>query len=329
MRRAPVVTALLLGLLALFPTQARAADNGEWSVKPADSAITPRAAFQLSTLPGAALSDRAVVTNTTDGPLTFHLYVADAYNTERDGGLTVRGRDEAQHDVGAWGRPEREVVTVAAHSSLTVGLTLTIPADAPPGDHVGALVAVDDRVSTGTGSYVGVQRGVGARIYLRVVGAQRPALAVEDVRFTPHNPRIPWTGSSGSTLSYTLHNTGNVKLDPRASVRLDGVFVGGSATRQLANVPAELLPGQKVDVTEHWSGAPTGWGDVTVTVDANGIRATGADDFASVPWVLAGALAVSAAALAVLLVGRRRRAAARAAIGGTGGAAPSAAEPGH
>ncbi|MGV9271366.1 DUF916 domain-containing protein [Kitasatospora sp. NPDC003701] len=326
MRRAPVVTALLLGLMALFTTQARAADNGEWSVKPADSAITPRAAFQLSALPGTALTDRAVVTNTTDGPLTFHLYVADAYNTERDGGLAVRGREETQRDVGAWGRPERDVVTVAAHSALTVGLTLTIPADAPPGDHVGALVAVDDRVSAGTGSFIGVQRGVGARIYLRVVGAQRPALAVEDVRFAAHNPRVPWTGSSGSTLSYTLHNTGNVKLDPRASARVDGVFLGGSGTRQLANVPAELLPGQKVQVTEEWSGAPTGWGDVTVTADANGLRATGSDDFAEVPWVLAGALAVLAAALTVLLVRRRRRAAARAATGGTG-PAHVAAEP--
>ncbi|MET9616745.1 COG1470 family protein [Kitasatospora indigofera] len=306
MRRSPVVTLLLVVVTALLPVQARAADNGEWSVKPADSEITPRTAFQLSARPGATFTDRAVITNTTSGPLTFRLHVADAYNTQRDGGLAVRGRDETQRDVGAWGRPDKDVVTVPGNSSETVGFTLAVPGDASPGDHVGALVAVDDRVQPGPGTSIGVQRGVGARIYLRVEGAQRPALTVEDVRLTAHNPRIPWTGDSSSTLSYTLHNTGNVKLDPRASARLGGVFAGGPTSRQLANVPAELLPGEKVQVTETWPGAPSGWGEVTVTATANGVGATGSDGFLEVPWFLVGLLALLTAGCAVPWVRRRR-----------------------
>ncbi|MED7947379.1 DUF916 domain-containing protein [Streptomyces sp. BE20] len=311
MRRAPVVTLLLVVLTALSPLQARAADNGEWSVKPADSEITPRTAFQLSARPGTTFADRAVVTNTTDGPLTLRLHVADAYNTPRDGGLAVRGREETQRDVGTWGKPEKDVVTVPAHAAVTVGFTLTVPGDASPGDHVGALVAVDDRVQPGAGSYIGVQRGVGARIYLRVEGPQMPALAVEDLHVTADNPRIPWTGDSSTTVSYTLHNTGNVKLDPRASLHVGGVFAGGPTTRQLTNVPAELFPGEKVQVTESWPGAPTGWGDVTVTATANGVGASGSDDFLEVPWILAGLLALLSAGFTVLLVRRRRRAAAR------------------
>ncbi|MCX5207912.1 DUF916 domain-containing protein [Kitasatospora sp. NBC_00240] len=311
MRRAPLVTLLVVLAAALAPGQARAADNGEWSVRPADSAITPRAAFELSARPGATFTDRAVVTNTTDQPLTFRLYVADAYNTERDGGLAVRGREEAQTDVGAWGKPEHDVVTTPAHSSLTVGFTLTVPQDAAPGDHVGALVAVDDRVRPGSGSYLGIQRGVGARIYLRVDGPQRPGLAVEDVRFAAHNPPTGWVGGGDSTVSYTLRNTGNVKLDPRVSLKVDGLFVGGPAARQLTDVPPELLPGQQVKVTESWSGAPSGWGDVTVTAVADGARAGGSAGFAGVPWLLAGAPALLAAGITVLLVRRRRRAAAR------------------
>ncbi|MEV6398077.1 DUF916 domain-containing protein [Streptomyces sp. NPDC051907] len=310
--RRTVSVVLLLVLTVLFPAPAGAADNGEWSVKPADSAITPRTAFQLPAHPGATLSDRAVVTNTTDGELTFRLYVADAYNTERDGGLAVRGIEETQQDVGAWGKPERDVVTVPARSSVTVGLTLRIPKDASPGDHVGALVAVDNRVQAGAGSHLGVQRGVGARIYLSVDGPRKPGLAVEDVRFTARNPRIPWTGSSTSTVSYTLHNTGNVKLDPRVSLRVGGMFLGGPAEIRLADVPAELLPGQKVRLSESWSGAPfVGWGDVTLTATADSARGSGSDSFLEVPWLLAGCLALLSAA--GLLIRRRRRKAARAA----------------
>lgn len=310
--RAASVALLLLVLTALSPAPAGAADNGEWSVKPADSAITPRAAFQLPARPGTTLSDRAVVTNTTDRALTFRLYVADAHNTERDGGLAVRGVEETQRDVGAWGKPERDVITVPPRSAVTVGITLRIPQDASPGDHVGALVAVDDRVQPGTGSHLGVQRGVGARIYLRVDGPERPGVTVEDVRFTARNPSIPWTGAAESTVSYTLRNTGNVSLDPRVSVHLGGVYLGGPAERRLTNVPAELLPGQKVRLSASWPGAPlVGWGDVSVTATADGSRGSGSDGFLEVPWFLTGCLALlSAVGLTVL---RRRRKAVRAA----------------
>ncbi|GHI85506.1 DUF916 domain-containing protein [Streptomyces xanthophaeus] len=322
--RTASVALLLLALTALSPAPAGAADNGEWSVRPADSAITPRAAFQLPARPGTTLSDRAVVTNATDKELTFRLYVADAHNTERDGGLAVRGIEETQQDVGAWGRPERDTVTVPARSAVTVGITLRIPHDAAPGDHVGALVAVDDRVRPGAGSHLGVQRGVGARIYLRVDGPQRPGVSVEDVRFAAHNSLVPWTGSSSSTVSYTLHNTGNVSLEPRVSVHVGGVYLGGPAERRLTDVPAELLPGQKVRLSASWPGAPlAGWGDVTVTATADSSRGSGSDGFLEVPWLLGGCLALLTAA-GLLILRRRRKAGRTARPAAAAGAARSA-----
>ncbi|MFJ3908351.1 hypothetical protein EDE04_6809 [Streptomyces sp. 2132.2] len=309
--RTAFVALFLLLLTPLSPTPAGAADNGEWSVRPADSAITPRAAFELPAQPGTTLTDRAVVTNTTAAALTFRLYVADAHNTERDGGLAVRGIEETQREVGAWGKPELDTVTVPARSAVTVGVTLTVPRDASPGDHVGALVAVDTRVRPADGSHLGVQRGVGARIYLRVEGPRHPGLSVEDVRFTALSPQLPWTGTRESTVAYTLHNTGNVKLAPRVSLGVSGVVVGGPGERRLANVPAELLPGQKVRLTETWAGAPVaGWGRLTVTATADGVRGSGTVGFLEVPWLFAGCLALLSAAWLLL---RRRRLAARAA----------------
>lgn len=308
--RTALVALLLLLLTTLSPAPAGAADNGEWSVRPADSAITPRAAFQLPAQPGTTLTDRAVVTNTTAAQLTFRLYVADAHNTERDGGLAVRGIEETQRDVGAWGRPEQDTISVPARSAVTVGITLTVPRDASPGDHVGALVAVDTRVQPADGSHLGVQRGVGARIYLRVEGPRQPGLAVEDVRFTARSPQVPWTGTRESTVAYTLHNTGNVKLAPRVSLGVGGVLLGGAGERRLADVPAELLPGQKVRLTETWSGAPfAGWGQATVTASADSMRSSGTDGFLKVPWLFAACLALLSAAWWLL----RRRRAARAA----------------
>ncbi|MFF4456877.1 DUF916 domain-containing protein [Streptomyces goshikiensis] len=307
--RTAFVALLLLLLTTLSPTPAGAADNGEWSVRPADSAITPRAAFDLPALPGATLTDRAVVTNTTAAELTFRLYVADAHNTERDGGLAVRGIEETQRDVGAWGMPEQDTITVPPRSAVTVGVTLAVPRDASPGDHVGALVAVDTRVRPANGSHLGVQRGVGARIHLRVEGPRQPGLAVEEVRFSARSPQIPWTGTRESTVAYTLRNTGNVTLTPRVSLRVGGVVVGGPGERRLANVPPELLPGQRVRLTETWAGAPfAGWGQVTVTASADDVRGSGTDGFLKVPWLFPACLALLSAVWWLL---RRRRRAAR------------------
>lgn len=309
--RTVFVALLLILLTSLSPPTAGAADNGEWSVRPADSEITPRAAFELPAQPGTTLTDRAVVTNTTAAELTFRLYIADAHNTERDGGLAVRGIEEPQRDVGAWGKPAQDTVTVPPRSAVTVGLTLSVPRDASPGDHVGALVAVDTRVRPADGSHLGVQRGVGARIYLRVDGPRQPGLAVEDVRFTARSPQLPWTGTRKSAIAYTLRNTGNVKLSPRVSLRVGGAVVGGPGDRRLIDVPAELLPGQKVRLTETWAGAPfAGWGKVTVTASADDVRASGTDAFLKIPWLFTGSLLLVSTTWFLL---RRRRRDARSA----------------
>ncbi|WSQ09103.1 DUF916 domain-containing protein [Streptomyces sp. NBC_01231] len=301
---------LLLGLLLLAMTAgpAQAADNGSWSVFPASSQIAERPYFYLSADPGTSLRDKAVVANKTARPLTFRLYAADAYNTARDGGFAVRTQKEKQRGVGAWAKPDRTRVTVPAHGKVTVPFTLRVPADAEPGDHPGAVVALDERVDQGDGSLaLGVQRAVGARVYLRVGGPVLPAIAVENVRVTHDQPLVPGLGDSTATISYTLHNTGNVTLDPKVELRARGLFGRTLLARDLAKIPAELLPGQRVRLSEPWRGAPQlDWGDVTLTASAQDTRESASASFFALPWLVAALLAVVLPAGAVLLIRARR-----------------------
>ncbi|WP_405613632.1 WxL protein peptidoglycan domain-containing protein [Streptomyces sp. NBC_00076] len=301
---------LLLGLLLLAMTAgpARAADNGSWSVFPASSQIAERPYFYLSADPGTRLRDKVVVANKTARPLTFRLYAADAYNTARDGGFAVRTQKEKQRGVGAWAKPARTRVTVPAHGKVTVPFTLRVPADAEPGDHPGAVVALDERVDQGDGSVaLGVQRAVGARVYLRVGGPVLPAIAVENVRVTHDQPLVPGLGDSTATISYTLHNTGNVTLDPKVELRARGLFGRTLLARDLARIPAELLPGQRVRLSEPWRGAPQlDWGDVTLTASAQDTRESASASFFALPWLVAALLAVVLPVGAVLLIRARR-----------------------
>nr|WP_051844235.1 DUF916 domain-containing protein [Streptomyces globisporus] len=300
-----------LGVLLGLAPGARAAENGEWAVYPAASRLGGRPYFYLSADPGTTLTDRVTVANKTSAPLTFRLYGADAYNTDRDGGFAVRTQREKQTGAGAWIKPERTRITVPARSAVTVPYTLTVPADADPGDHPGALVALDERIARGGKGAVavGVQRAVGARVYLRVNGPTVPALAVEDVTLDQDRPLVPGTRTSSALVSYTLHNRGNVTLNPKVVLKARGLFGRTLLDRDLVEVPAELLPRQKIRLTERWTGSPQlDWGAVTLTATAKDVKETGTVSFLALPWLTAAVLFVGGAAGLQGLRIRRRRA---------------------
>ena len=298
----------LLLLLFCSPGPARAADNGSWSVYPAATAVSARPYFYVSAEPGHTVRDRVVVANKTGQPMTFRLYAADAYNTARDGGFAVKSADEKMTGVGAWAKLPEKAVTVPARGTVTVPFTIAVPAGAEPGDHPGAVVALDEKVEKGGGGVaLGVQRAVGARVYLQVTGPSLPALAVEDVRVSQDRPLVPGFGDSTATISYTLHNTGNVTLDPRVRLKATGLFGRTLLDRELKKVPAQLLPGQKVGLTERWRDAPQlDQGHVTVTASATGTEEKASASYLAVPWLPVGVVAVGLAAGAWLLARWRR-----------------------
>ncbi|MPY52469.1 WxL protein peptidoglycan domain-containing protein [Streptomyces acidicola] len=318
-----LLTALLLPPALLWPAgPSYAADNGSWSVFPASSEISQRPYFYVTANPGTTVTDKVVVANKTGRPLTFRLYAADAYNTARDGGFAVRTVKERQRGVGAWAEPAKSRVTVPARGRVTVPFTLRVPERAEPGDHPGALVALDmgvppversrewGRIDAGDGSLaVGVQRAVGARVYLRVNGPTVPALAVEKVRVRHTQPLVPGTGDSTATISYTLHNTGNVTLNPRVELKAQGFFGRTLLSRDLTGIPSELLPGQRVRLAEPWRGAPQlDWGDVTLTASAEDTRESASVSFFALPWLVALVLGTGLVAAGVVVRVRRRRA---------------------
>ncbi|MEU1510663.1 DUF916 domain-containing protein [Streptomyces sp. NPDC005811] len=302
----PLLLPFLLGLLTAAP--ARAADNGSWSVYPVSSAIAARPYFYVSADPGQSVQDKVVVANKTAGPLTFRLYAADAYNTARDGGFAVKSLGERMRGVGAWAVLPKDRVTVPAHQTVTVPFTVKVPENAEPGDHPGAIVALDERIDRGDGSVaLGVQRAVGARVYLTVGGPTLPALAVEDVRISHHQPLIPGLGDSTATISYTLHNTGNVTLQPKVALKAEGLFGRTLLTRDLKRLPSQLLPGQRVRLTERWTGAPQlDWADVRLTATATGTKESATASFVAVPWLVTGVLAAGIAIGVWFLIRRRR-----------------------
>lgn len=322
-RLAAAFGALILGVLALVaPAPAAwAADNGAWGITPTPTAVdhgASREYFILDGSPGQTLKDSATISNHTAAPLAFYVYPAAAYNTNAGGGLAFQLRNQRPADIGAWVRMARTSVTVAPGKSVVIHFTLTIPANASPGDHVGAILAEDSQpiVQKSNGNIrIGARYRVGARIYLQVNGRMRAAMSVSGLHVHQSAPVISWLGGSNrTTITYTLTNQGNVILNPKTALSADGL-IGGSTQIQAGTALPQLLPGNSTQISVVWPNAPQ-LDRVTVHLAASGtpgeLTANQNVSYLAYSWVtlllivLLAALLLAGLALLVRRQSRRR-----------------------
>lgn len=289
---------------AVPPAEARepapATGNGSWSVGPVGHGdeLAPRPYFAMDAPAGRTIKDAVRITNLTGEPLTFQLYGADAYNTPRDAGFALRSAAEDQKDVGAWLDLRAGRLKVPARGARDVPFSITIPANATPGEHIGGIVALNtavEGVQRSGGAAIGLRRAVAARIYLRVDGPLTPGLKPAAPAVRRSQPLLPYLGKGRGTVRYEVVNTGNQRLSPTARVWATGLFGRTIKEWPLQRVP-EILPGQRTELTVPWDDPPP-LEAVTVRVEltaGDGIRARAQSQYVEVPWSALAALATAA-----------------------------------
>ncbi|MFJ1701947.1 hypothetical protein [Kitasatospora sp. NPDC088346] len=300
----PVLMLLLLpGARAAYGAQRAAPAEGPqaqtFGIQPAGTTEPDsRGTFSYAATPGALVKDHVAVWNYSDQPLTLRLYPADAFNTD-SGGYDVLPEGRPSSAAGTWLKAAADSLTLPARSRQIVPFTLAVPADATPGDHpAGIVAALRQESKDAQGNAVTVDQRVGARVNIRVAGALRSELKVEDTRVAYHPSANP-LGTGRTTVSYTVRNTGNVRLGGKQAVRVTNLF-GSVATGSAPADLQELLPGNAVSYRVEVSGAyPTFLGTAGITVDPLPI---GADRdpgltstvhkqrYAGIPWSLLAVL---------------------------------------
>lgn len=139
-----------------------------------------RTRFSYQIGPGQQVSDFFFVKNSGTTKQTVKIFATDAYTAD-DGELSLLPTDQKAKDAGSWvtfedGSAVREL-TLEPSTSIVTQFTVTVPADAAPGDHVGGMV-----VSSQSGSgQVLVDSRVASRLYIRVKGDIQPNLTVSNI----------------------------------------------------------------------------------------------------------------------------------------------------
>jgi hypothetical protein len=294
-----------------------------WSLAPAGSDPSQpgaRANLTYGLDPGATLEDTVVLWNYSNVQVTFRVYPTDAYNT-RTGAFTLLPGADKPKDVGTWVTMPQEFVTVPASTSIELPITITVPPNATPGDHVGAILAASQTPATIDGKeQVLLDRRAGTRIYLRVTGPLNPELVVDEVS-TSYSPSInPLDGEL--EVTYSIRNTGNVRLGAEQELEVHDLL-GTVDERTPKRVP-EILPDNTVTFTKRFTGVAATVRvstDVTVTpftpesvagesaepteaVAAGAASTTSTGHAWAIPWTL---VVVVLVLLAVVLLLRRRR----------------------
>ena len=287
--------------------------NNRWGFTPTGpdrSVPGPRNDFTYQLAAGASVDDSVTVWNYSDVPANFVLYATDALNTG-DGAFDLLPRDRAPSQAGTWVKVSQGAVIVPAHSAMTVPFTVTVPAEASPGDHAGGLVASIEAPGTDpSGSAVTVDTRFGLPAYIQVAGPLTPALTVENLQ--SHYSRSPLSiGGGDLDVSWTVRNTGNVRLSAHQLLEAQAPFGFTLDSQHPDDVP-ELLPGSTVSYSAHLTGVlPTFRVTSVVTLDtfsrAGDLdpappKASASSSVWAVPWLVVITLAL----LLALIVWRRR-----------------------
>lgn len=221
------------------------------SLDPDEAGNRPSLSYDLD--PGATITDSVTLYNYGNVPLTFRVYATDAFNNDAGQFDLLPGTDKPT-DVGSWITLPMEYIDVPPRKQALIPITLKVPADATPGDHVGAILASSDAHGAGPdGATVSVDRRTGTRMYVRVAGDLVPELAIENVKTTYKPSFNPLSGTA--KVTYRIQNRGNVRLGGSYRLSISGPF-GVARKRISAEDLVELLPGEGVTLTAEFDNMP-------------------------------------------------------------------------
>ncbi|WP_419706665.1 hypothetical protein [Promicromonospora sp. NFX87] len=224
-------------VLVATPAGAAEGDTVTWSVRPGDAnGEDGRAWVEWEADPGQSRSEHLAVTNHGDDEVRFRLSAADGYFTDT-GRFNMLPAHQESVAAGTWIDLPASV-SVAAGATEIVPFTVTVPADAEPGDHAAGVAA---SVHSTGGGEVGVESRVGFRVMTRVTGELAPSAGI--AASASYAGSVNPFEAGDVTVAYTLENTGNTRLSTRPEIALSGPFGLGERTLRGEEI-AEIAPGE-------------------------------------------------------------------------------------
>jgi hypothetical protein len=230
-------------------------NDGQWFVADAE--------------PGTTTTLRARLQNLADVEQQVELYTV---------AMTVNDDDEAalgrpDEGVGTWGHFDEPTLVLPPSGDVIVPFTVSVPADAEPGDHIGAVVVESAPYQQGS---LAVLKRTASRLYVTVPGDASPGIEIESVDLD-HDPTLL---ARKATVTVSVRNTGNVRLAPTVTV---GGEIASGSTLLMSRSAERYVVTRSVPL---WGG-PQSWPVEVATTTVDGGSGPAASATATrwvVPW---------------------------------------------
>ncbi|WP_165788968.1 WxL protein peptidoglycan domain-containing protein [Cryobacterium zongtaii] len=272
-----------------------------------------RSRFSYQVAPGQQVADEYLVRNTGTTAQSVTVYATDAFNAD-DGSFSLLEGDAEAVDAGHWvtfdGGVDTVQVTLEPGASQVIPFSLSVPADAAPGDHAGGIIVS----ALSPAGEVSVDRRVAIRLYARVQGDLQPGLTISSIASSYRGELNPFAGETSLTIS--LQNTGNVSMGANTVAQVRGIFGIPLSGLTKTEIP-EMLPGSSRTVTIVVPGVGP-WVylnpqvALAATIDPDALEAgvlptaERSSDLFVVPWAFVIVLVLSGFVLLVVRLSRSR-----------------------
>lgn len=218
---------------------------GGFSAQPVDAQgrTLDETYFTMKLPPGGSATGAIQLGNENGGDLKVRVDPVDGL-TGVTSGAVYANRDDPRKETGRWLTPEASAVTVGPGSKRAVRFTVTVPADAKPGDHVGAIAFQTPAKPSSDGNFSVKQIvRVAVAVQIRVEGPARRAAELGGLAIEPIG------GTQVPSVVVDTANTGGLLCRPELTVALsrDGQRVG-STSRELDTI----LPGDTIPYPLQW-----------------------------------------------------------------------------
>lgn len=214
--------------------------------------------FELNVSPGDSWSSSIRVVNTNPSDLQVHAVVMGfAASDDQGHGNFVPLADLAGNEdaLANWVTVSSPSVTVPRGGSADVPFSISVPQDAAPGGHYGAiLIGTGSPVPQAGISQVGVSSFISALIFVDVAGNVNESAQIREFstgRFTYETPDVHF--------AVRVQNDGNVHVRPFGMIQIYNVFgkLRGEVPINATGNLGYVLPSSTREFDVEWQGTPS------------------------------------------------------------------------
>lgn len=214
--------------------------------------------IELSVDPGNVITEEIKIVNTTDEPQIFYLAKADFTASGEGGEPSFLKAEEVPEDypysLTAWLKFSDSQIFLPAWEKASVKVIISVPQEASPGGHYGA-VFFESRAPELTGeTAVGVVSKIGTLILVRVAGK-----TVEQAKVASFDTQTAGHCFAHKPIKFytRFENTGNVHLKPSGKIDVYNLVGRVVASLEVNEKGGNVLPGSTRRFEAEWSANQT------------------------------------------------------------------------